>query len=62
VLAARDQTDFQEPGLTASVLTDQWRLREFDPGRDAAVVEDASGIAGYAAVFDVGDLAFVHPG
>jgi ribosomal protein S18 acetylase RimI-like enzyme len=61
VLTARDQEDFREPGLTASVLTDQWRVRDFDPGRDAAVVEDESGILGYAAVFDVGDLAFVHP-
>jgi mycothiol synthase len=36
-------------------------VRDFVPGRDAVVAEYAGGLTGYAAVFDVGALVFVHP-
>jgi mycothiol synthase len=61
LLAARDQRDFGEPDFTAPMLIDQWRSRAFDPAREAVVAEDASGILGYAAAFEPGVLAFVHP-
>ena len=61
LLAARDRVDFGEPNFTASLVLDQWRSRHFAPGRDAVVVEDAGEIIGYAAAFQPGDLAFVHP-
>lgn len=53
--------DFGEPGFTAGLLLDQWRSRSFSPASDAAVVENGDAMLGYAAVFQPGDLAFVHP-
>jgi mycothiol synthase len=61
-LAQRDLADYGAEDYTRDVLLDQWRVREFDPARCAAVAEDAGRVIGYAALFAPGEIAFVDPG
>jgi mycothiol synthase len=61
VLAARDRHDFGSPHMTRDLLVAQWRLGQFDPGRDSIVAEEGGRVVGYAALFPLGALAFVDP-
>ncbi|HLJ03427.1 MAG TPA: GNAT family N-acetyltransferase [Solirubrobacteraceae bacterium] len=58
-LAARDAHDYGDPSFTRAEILARWQTGGFDPAADSVIAEHAGAIAGYAAVFNVGALAFV---
>jgi mycothiol synthase len=60
-LADRDRADVGDPTWTREDLVTRWRAIAFEPSRDAVVADADGAVAGYAATFTEGTLAFVHP-
>jgi mycothiol synthase len=60
-LADRDAHDYGDPRFTRAELLARWQTGGFDPTSDSIIAEHAGAIAGYAAIFNVGALAFVDP-
>jgi mycothiol synthase len=61
VLAAREMRDFGSPGSIRELLLAGWRVARVERSTDAVVAEDGRTIAGYAALFPQGAIAFVDP-
>jgi len=62
VLAAREARDFGVADFIRGFLLERWREQRFDPETDGVVALDGDVVVGYAALFEHGALAFVHPG
>lgn len=61
LLAERDRHDYGDASFTRAELLARWRTGSFSAAEDSMLAELGGAIAGYAAVFEVGALAFVDP-